>query len=79
MINPHPFPLPPNAIRLDGERNLIGRRTQSNRTPNAIQSDTVRNPIGHRTEHDDFSCAFTERKRSCNPHMPNTYTGNASA
>ena len=57
MINPHPFPLPPNAIRLDGERNLIG----------------------HRTEHDDFSCAFMERKRSCNPHMPNTYTGNASA
>ncbi len=57
MINPHPFPLPPNAIRLDGERN----------------------PIGHRTRNDDFSCAFTERKRSCNPHLPNTYTGNASA
>ena len=57
MIIPHPFPLPPNAIQSDSERNLIGRRT----------------------EHDDFSCAFTERKRSCNTHLPNTYTGNASA
>ena len=26
------------------ERNLIGRRTQSDRTANAIQSDTERNP-----------------------------------
>ena len=26
----------PNAIRLDAERNLIGRRTQSDWTPNAI-------------------------------------------
>ena len=29
----------PNAIRLDGERDLIGRRTQSNRTANGIRSD----------------------------------------
>ena len=79
MINPHPFPLPPDAIRLDGGRNPIGRRTQSNRTADAIQSGGGRNLIGRRTEHDDFSCAFTERKRSCNPHLPNTYTGNASA
>lgn len=28
MINPHPFPLPPNAIQSDGGRNLIGRRTE---------------------------------------------------
>ena len=26
----------PNAIRLDAERNLIGHRTQSDRTPNGI-------------------------------------------
>ena len=32
----------PNAIRLDTERNLIGHRTQSDRTPNAIRSDCVR-------------------------------------
>ena len=79
MIIPHPFPLPPNAISSDGGRNPIGRRTQSDRTANAIQSDGGRDPIGRRTEHDDFSCAFMVRKRSCNPHLPNMYTGNASA
>jgi len=61
------------------QRFLIGHRTQSDWTAYAIRSGGGRNPIGHRTEHDDFSCAFTERKRSCNPHLPNTYTGNASA
>ena len=48
MINPHPFPLPPNAIQSDGGRNLIGRRTQSDRTPYAIQSDTVRSTMTFR-------------------------------
>ena len=48
MINPHPFPLPPNAIRLDGERNPIGHRTQSDWTANAIQSDTVRSTMTFR-------------------------------
>lgn len=32
----------PNAIRSDAERNLIGRRTQSDRTADGIQSDCVR-------------------------------------
>ena len=42
----------PNAIRSDTERNLIGRRTQSDWTPNGIRSDGGRNPIGRRTESD---------------------------
>ena len=33
-------------IRIDGERNLIGRRTQSDWTANAIRLDGGRNPIG---------------------------------
>ena len=48
MINPHPFPLPPNAIQSDGVRNLIGRRTQSDRAAYAIQSDTVRSTMTFR-------------------------------
>ena len=31
------------------ERNLIGRRTESDRTANGIRSDGGRNPIGRRT------------------------------
>ena len=34
------------------ERNLIGRRTESDRAANAIRSDGGRNPIGRRTESD---------------------------
>ena len=34
------------------ERNLIGRRTESDRTADGIQSDGERNPIGRRTESD---------------------------
>ena len=45
----------PYAIQSDTERNLIGHRTQSDRTADAIQSDGGRNLIGHRTENDD-SC-----------------------
>ena len=52
MINPHPFPLPPNAIQSDGGRNPIGWRTQSDRTADG----------GRRTEHDDFYGAFSTRK-----------------
>ena len=40
------------AIRLGGERNPIGRRTESNRAADGIRSDGVRNPIGRRTESD---------------------------
>ena len=42
----------PNAIRLDGERNLIGRRTESDRAADGIRSGGERNPIGRRTESD---------------------------
>lgn len=34
----------PYAVGADGERNLIGRRTQSDRAANAIRSDGERNP-----------------------------------
>ena len=34
----------PYAVGADGERNLIGRRTQSDRVANAILSGGVRNP-----------------------------------
>ena len=34
------------------ERNLIGRRTESDRTANGIRSDGERNPIGQRTQSD---------------------------
>ena len=37
------------AIRLDGGRNPIGRRTESDRTADGIRSDGGRNPIGRRT------------------------------
>ena len=39
-----------NAIRSDGGRNPIRRRTQSNQTANAIQSGGERNPIRRRTQ-----------------------------
>ena len=35
-----------------GGRNLIGRRTESDRTANGIRSDGERNLIGRRTESD---------------------------
>ena len=40
------------AIRLDGGRNPIGRRTESDRTADGIRLDGGRNPIGRRTESD---------------------------
>ena len=57
MVVTHAFSLNINrrtadAIRLDGGRNLIGRRSQSDWAADAIQSDGVRNLIGRRTESD---------------------------
>ena len=40
-------------LTADTERNLIGRRTQSDRTPNGIRSGGGRNPIGRRTQNGD--------------------------
>ena len=37
-------------MSVDTERNLIGHRTQSNRTPNAIRPDTERNPMKKRQQ-----------------------------
>lgn len=42
----------PNAIRLDGERDLIGRQTESDRAADGIRSGGRRNLIGQRTESD---------------------------
>ena len=39
----------PNAIRSGGERNPIGRRTESNRVAYGIRSGGGRNPIRRRT------------------------------
>ena len=44
-----------------GGRNLIGLRTQSDRTPNAIRSDTERNLIGHRTQSDRVANASGDK------------------
>ena len=43
-----------DAIRSDGGRNPIGRRTQSDRTADATRSDGGRNPIRRRTRSDDL-------------------------
>ena len=40
------------GIRLEGVRNLIGRRTESDWAANGIRSDGERNLIGRRTESD---------------------------
>ena len=39
-----------DAIRSGGGRNLIGRRTESNRTADGIRTDGGRNLIGRRSE-----------------------------
>ena len=41
-----------DAIRSDGGRNPIRRRTESDRTADGIQSGGGRNPIGRRTQSD---------------------------
>ena len=51
-----------NGICSDGERNLIGRRTESDRTADGIRSDGGRNPIGRRTEHDDKTQQSEQKK-----------------
>ena len=47
------------------ERNLIGRRTESDRTANGIRSDGERNPIGRRTESDRTADANGGTLRGC--------------
>ena len=49
----------------DGERNLIGRRTESDRTADGIQSDGERNLIGRRTETDRTADANDGTLRGC--------------
>ena len=46
------------------ERNLIGRRTQSDWTADAIRSDGERDPIGHRTRSDWTPNAVGRKKRT---------------
>ena len=46
------MPIPLDILSSDGGRNLIGRRTQSDRTANAIRSGGGRNLIGRRTRSD---------------------------
>ena len=57
----------PNGIQSGGERNLIGRRTESDRTADGIQSDGERNPIGRRPESDRAAdatrCLFVNKKK----------------
>ena len=54
-----------NATRLDGERNPIGRRTESDRTADGTRLDGGRNPIGRRTESDRTADAIGDEKRVC--------------
>ena len=51
-----------NATRSDGERNLIGRRTESDWTADGIRSDGGRNLIGRRTESDRTADAIGDEK-----------------
>ena len=50
------------AIRSGGGRNLIGRRTESDRAADGIRSDGGRNPIGRRSEHDDKTQQSEQKK-----------------
>ena len=54
-----------DAIRLDGGRNLIGWRTQSDWMADAIRSDGGRNLIGRRTQSDRMAGAIGDEKRVC--------------
>ena len=47
------------------ERNLIGHRTQPDRTADGIRSDGERNPIGRRTESDRTADANGGTLRGC--------------
>ena len=50
----------PNGIRSDGERNLIGWRTESNRAANGIRSDGERDRVAKRKkpQHQTRCCGF---------------------
>ena len=62
---PNTFPPTADGIRLDGERNLIGRRTESDWTADANRSDGERNPIGRRTRTDWTANANGGTLRGC--------------
>ena len=51
-----------NATRSDGERNPIGRRTETDRTADGTRSDGGRNPIGRRTESDRTADGIGDEK-----------------
>ena len=51
-----------DAIRSGGGRNLIGRRTESDRTADGIRSDGGRNLIGRRSKHDDKTQRSEQKK-----------------
>ena len=54
-----------NGIQSDSERNLIGRRTESDWTADGTRSDGGRNPIGRRTESDRTADGIGDEKRVC--------------
>ena len=54
-----------NATRLDGGRNPIGRRTESDWAADATRSDGERNLIGRRTETDRTADGIGDEKRVC--------------
>ncbi len=54
-----------DGTQSDGERNLIGRRTESDRTANGTRSDGGRNLIGRRTESDRAADGIGDGKRVC--------------
>ena len=54
-----------NATRSNGERNPIGRRTESDRTADGNRSDGGRKPIGRRTETDRTADGIGDGKRVC--------------
>ena len=54
-----------NAVQSGGERNPIGRRTESDRTADGTRSDGGRNPIGRRTESDRTADGIGDEKRVC--------------
>ena len=54
-----------DATRSDGGRNLIGRRTESDRAADGIRLDGGRNLIGRRTESDRAADGIGDGKRVC--------------
>ena len=78
MINPHPFPLPPDAIGADTVRNPIGRRTQSDRTPYAIRSGGGRSTMTFRVllRRESAVATLTCRKRIRAMHQHKTTDAN---